>query len=237
MSALITCIVPTHNGERYIKEALDSVLAQTYRPIEIVVIDDGSTDGTRDVVMEFGDSVRYRFEPDVGPPAARNAGLSEARGEFVAFLDGDDLWHPEKLERQMARFIAHPELDYCLSYVRLFWIPELKDEEAKYKDHERVQPPGYATTTMLARRSAFDRVGGFNPGLWFPDSADWFSRATDAGLKSEVLSDVLLFRRMHHSNLTRRKTEQGREEWLQFLKASLDRRRVASPLGPTSAKE
>jgi len=236
MNPLISCIVPTYNGERYVHEAIDSILAQTYRPIEIVVIDDGSTDGTRARVDQYGTQVRYCWEANVGPPAARNAGLREARGEMVAFLDGDDLWHPEKLERQMARFAARPELDYCLSYVKLFWIAELKEEEEKYKDSERVQPPGYATTTLLARRAVFDRVGGFDPQLWFPDSADWFMRAAALGAVSEVLSDVLTYRRMHHTNLTRRKTAQARDEWLAFLKSSLDRRRTEA-LADSSAEK
>ncbi|HJR63344.1 MAG TPA: glycosyltransferase family A protein [Gemmatimonadaceae bacterium] len=226
MNPLISCIVPTHNGERYVHEAIDSILAQTYQgPTEVIVIDDGSTDGTKARVERYGSRVRYHYEPDVGPPAARNAGLVEARGQMVAFLDGDDLWHPEKLERQMARFAARPELDYCLTHVKLFWIPELKEEEEKYKDSERVQPPGYATTTLLAKSSIFDRVGGFDAKLWFPDAADWFTRATQVGAVSEVLPDVLTYRRMHHTNITRRKTAQARREWLEFLKSSLDRRR------------
>jgi len=231
MNPLITCIVPTHNGGRYVHEAIDSILAQTHRPIEIVVIDDGSTDDTAEVVARYGDQVTYHWEADVGPPAARNAGLRRAHGELVAFLDGDDLWHPEKLERQMARLAARPELDYCLSHVRLFWMPELEAEAEKYRDSERVQPPGYATTTLLARRAVFDRVGAFNPELWYADAGDWFTRASGLGAVSEVLPDVLTFRRMHQTNLTRRKTAQSREEWVDFLKSSLDRRRASSPAG------
>jgi len=91
MDALISCIVPVFNGERYIKEALDSILAQTYRPVEIVVADDGSTDGTADIISSYGEKVRYIWQPNAGLATALNLGLRTARSQFVAFLDADDL--------------------------------------------------------------------------------------------------------------------------------------------------
>jgi len=98
-SPLISCIVPVYNGERYLKEALDSILVQTHCPLEIIVADDGSTDGTASVVAGYGEGVKHLWQPNAGETAARNMGLSAAQGEFVAFLDADDLWHPEKLAR------------------------------------------------------------------------------------------------------------------------------------------
>src|SRR2546426_10667200 len=95
--SLISCIVPVFNGERYLHETLNSILAQTYRPLEIIVADDGSTDGTRTIVASYGQQVRYLWQLNAGPAAARNLGLTAAKGEFIAFLDADDLWHPEKL--------------------------------------------------------------------------------------------------------------------------------------------
>jgi len=99
VSSLISCIVPVFNGERYVSEALDSILAQTYRPLEIIVADDGSIDGTAAVVASYGEQVIYLRQANA-EPAARNLGLSAARGEFVAFLDAVDLWHPEKLAHE-----------------------------------------------------------------------------------------------------------------------------------------
>ena len=90
-SPLISCIVPVYNGERYIKEALDSILAQTYRPLEIIVADDGSTDGTESVVANYGNRVRCLWQPNAGPAAAWNLGVRAAQGEFVVFLDSDDV--------------------------------------------------------------------------------------------------------------------------------------------------
>src|SRR5262245_14569920 len=126
---LISCIVPVFNGERYVAEALDSILAQTYGPIEVVVIDDRSTDGTRRLVTFYAEQVRYLWQPNSGPPRARNFGLSVAKGEFIAFLDADDLWQPKKLSLQMACFRERPELDFCVTHCQVFWIPELHEEE------------------------------------------------------------------------------------------------------------
>src|SRR5215468_9302617 len=114
-SSLISCIVPVFNGERYVREALDSILAQTHRPLEIIVADDGSTDGSANVVAAFRDGVRYLRQSNQGPSSARNLGIRAALGDFIAFLDADDLWHPQKLQRQMDRFKTRPELDYCVT--------------------------------------------------------------------------------------------------------------------------
>jgi len=168
----ISCIVPVFNGERYLKEALDSIRVQTYRPLEIIVADDGSTDGTTAIVAGYGEEVLSLFQPNAGPAAARNLGLSAAQGEFVAFLDHDDLWHPEKLARQMARFRGRPELDLCVTHARNFWIPELEQEAARYQDHRRAEAvPGYYASSLLARRGLFDTVGRYDTTL--AHGANW----------------------------------------------------------------
>src|SRR5262245_47159032 len=118
---LISCVVPVYNGERYLREALDSIQAQTYRPIEIIVADDGSTDGTAAVAAEYDHKVRYLFQPNAGTAAACNLGLQAARGDFIAFLAADDLWHRDKLLRQIERFEARLELSLCVSHVQNFW--------------------------------------------------------------------------------------------------------------------
>jgi glycosyltransferase involved in cell wall biosynthesis len=232
---LISCIVPVFNGERYLAEALDSMLAQTYRPIEVIVVDDGSTDGTRQVVTSYGDRVRYFWQPNAGPPRARNLGLSLVKGEFVAFLDADDLWHPEKLERQMERFEARPKLDLCVAYLETFWVPELHEEQARFQGHRLSQPlPGYVTVTLLARRNLFDTVGYFDTSRRVGDPMDWFLRAAEQGTVMELLPDVLVYRRFHENNFsvesgTRRMTSFMQDAVLRVVKASLDRRRRNQP--------
>lgn len=223
---LISCVVPTFNSARYLGEALDSILAQTYRPIEVIVTDDGSTDGTVDVVDAYSEHIRFVSQPTSGPSATRNLGLCAAKGGFVAFLDADDLWHPEKLERQMRRFEERRDLDVSVTHVRMFWADPLSEERAHYQDHSRAQNiPGYATTTLLAPRRVFDTVGPFNTEYWFGDATDWFLRAREEGLVMELMPDVLTYHRMHESNLTRRRSRESRDEFLTIVKESLDRRR------------
>ena len=228
---LISCIVPVFNGEKYLAEALDSILAQTYRPLDVILADDGSTDGTADLAAGYKDRIRYVRQDNAGSPAARNLGLSIAKGEFVAFLDADDLWHPEKLHRQMARFEARPELDLCVTHLQNFWIPELEKEKIRFQT-DRITKilPGYVTVTLLARRSLFDRVGSFNPDLKVGDDTEWFLRAAEMEAVVELLPDLLVFRRLHKNNLSmepgsRRQTVAMQNAALQIVKASLDRRR------------
>ena len=109
----ISVVIPAYNHGRFLREAIDSVLAQTYAPLEIIVVDDGSTDDTEQIVRSYGDRVRYIRQQNAGVGAARNNGIANARGEYVAFLDSDDLWLPEKLAVQVEYMRRHPECAAC----------------------------------------------------------------------------------------------------------------------------
>jgi glycosyltransferase involved in cell wall biosynthesis len=220
--ALISCIVPVYNGERYLREAIDSILSQTYEPLEIIVVDDGSKDGTVAVVESYGPQLRYVLQANAGPAAARNRGIAMAAGRFIAFQDADDRWHQEKLARQMARFAARPELELCSAHVQNYWIPELKEEAERFRNHPFAHPvPGYAPPSLLARRTLFDRVGHFNAALRLSSDTDWYLRAMERGVIMEMLPDVLVYRRWHKTNISR----VSRQNLVEVVKASLDRRR------------
>ncbi len=226
-SPLISCIVPVYNGERYLGETLDSILAQTHRPIEVIVVDDGSTDGTAAVVAGYADRVRYIRQPRAGPLVAYNRGVASARGAYLAFLDADDLWHPDKLARQMARFQERPDLALCITHVQNFWIDALAVEAARFRGHRRGQPvPGYTVVTLLARAEVFDRIGQFDAALRRRFQADWFARARDHGVTLELIPDVLAYRRLHASNMSRGDHGSIRDDYLTVVKRSLDRRRA-----------
>lgn len=201
----ISCVVPVFNGAAYINDALDSIAAQTLSVVETIVVDDGSTDETATVVSEFSGPVTYVYQDNAGPAAARNTGINLARAEFIAFLDADDMWHPEKLARQAARFQARPELGYCLTYKRNFWEPSLKHEEARLRREGHIitkDVPGYVMQTMLARKATFDKVGLMDPSLRIGEDTDWIARAEHRGVMRELLTDALVFRRLHERNLS-----------------------------------
>ena len=224
-SPLVSCIVPVFNGEPYLREAVESILAQTHRPLEIVIADDGSTDASPRIAREFGKGIRYVRQDTAGPSATRNFGLAAATGAFVAFLEADDLWHPEKLSRQIARFDARPELDVCVTHARNVWIPELATEARRRGDPRAQGVPGFIVSAIVARRTLFERVGLFDTTLTFTGHTDWLLRAVDHGGVVEALPEVLTYHRMHHTNLTRRRAAACRAEYLRMLSMSLARRR------------
>ena len=221
---LISVVIPVYNCERYLAEAIESVLAQTHPPEDIIVIDDGSTDGSAKVVARFSPKVQYHWQSNAGAGAARNRGVAVARGNFLAFLDADDLWAEDKLARQCVAFASDPTLDIVFGHIQQFYSPEL-GEEIK----QRLKIPvevirGLHAGAMLIKREAFLRVGFFKTDLQLAEFVDWYARATELGLKSFMLPEVVMKRRIHQTNQGTRYRE-SRGDYLRVLKASLDRRR------------
>jgi glycosyltransferase involved in cell wall biosynthesis len=227
----ISCIIPCYNAERFLGEAIESILAQTLLPAEIVVVDDGSTDGSAAVAAQFAGRVSYLRQENAGPAAARNAGLDATRGDFVAFLDADDCWHPQKLQRQAERFAESPRIDSCVTHLTPVWEDEVRHEQAALQGHVRTADsvPGYVMQTLLARRSAFERAGKLDSALRFGEDTEWFSRARDLGVVLELLPDALVYRRFHAHNLTRiRGNAKLKSSLLDIVQGSLERRRHAA---------
>lgn len=219
---LISVVVPFFDNASYVVEAVESALAQTYRPVEIVLVDDGSTDGGWEAVQAYSGRATLIRQDNQGAGPARNTGLAAARGELIAFLDADDLWEPRKLERQVAVLRDDPALDVVCTMVREFLSPELDPATAPLAPAPDPRP-GAIPSAMLMRRESVDRVGPFNAsrtGHW----ADWWTRFADAGLRSTTIDEVLTRRRLHLTNLGYLNRD-GRHVYLHALKASLDRRR------------
>jgi glycosyltransferase involved in cell wall biosynthesis len=222
---LISVIVPVYNSERYLAEALESVLAQTYRPLEVIVIlDPRTTDTSEKISKRYAPAVRCYVQTATGLGAARNEGIQGAQGSLVAFLDADDLWVKEKLAPQMDALNADPTLDMVFGYIKQFYSPEL---DASFRAHWGLAAeimPGYCAGTMLIRREVFSYVGLFETGWRMGDFVEWYARAVEKGLKSMLLPDVLMHRRIHKDNMGIREREH-RKDYVRALKASLDRRR------------
>ncbi len=139
-TAVVSCIGPVFNGERFVAETIESIFAQTYRSIEVLVVNDGSTDGTAKVPEGFGELIRMIHQGNAGQAAARNHGLKAAKGDFIAFQDADDLWLPDKLEIQMKYLEAHPDAGLCTCLMENFWVPELAEEAERFKDTTHARP-------------------------------------------------------------------------------------------------
>jgi GT2 family glycosyltransferase len=211
-SPRVSAIVPAYNSVRYLPEAIDSVLAQTYRDFEIIVVDDGSTDGTQGVLARYGDRIRVVRQSNQGSAAARNAGILAARGEFIAFLDADDLWLPQKLERQMRLFGERPEIGWVYSDYREFDESGLGTRSFFEREGLRHPPEGWVlpalaegcitwTTTVVMRASCFHEAGLFDPV--FPRAQDydmWLRLA--ARFPVACVAEVLALYRRHQAQVT-----------------------------------
>jgi glycosyltransferase involved in cell wall biosynthesis len=227
LDARVSCIIPVYNGAAFIGEAIESVLTQTFSPIELVVVDDGSEDETNKVVRSFGSAVIYLRQSNAGPAAARNRGVDASSGNYLSFLDADDLWVEDKIERQLAAFRADPTLDYCIGGMENFCQVEEGTPACDEPEGARVKGvvKGYSPVTLLVRRTFFDKVGPFDPA--FPDAEDWewFVRAHDAGGKCHVIETTLTRRRLHGKNRTVGRALELRQALVPVLYASLQRRR------------
>jgi glycosyltransferase involved in cell wall biosynthesis len=219
---LVSVIIPVYNGERYLGEALQSVLAQDYTPLEVIVVDDGSTDASGAVAQQF--PVRYFWQPHGGPGATRNLGIARAQGDLLAFLDADDVWTPNKLADQTAVLAAQPELDAVLGQVEQFNSPDVAVELRPVR-FAGLPLKGLHPGTMLIRRAAFLRVGFFGTHWQVGDVVDWYVRAQEAPLAMLMLPRVVMLRRVHTNNLTVRAQARAELEYAQILKARLDRLR------------
>ncbi len=222
---LVSVIIPVHNMGRYLADALRSVFAQDYRPIEVIVVDDGSTDDTAEVARSFGE-VDYVHQSNQGVAAARNQGIARSRGELIAFLDADDLWAPPKLTVQVEWMRERPEIGYVTALFRNF-LEAGVSRPAWIKEEQLVEEQAGGVPNLVARRAVFEKIGVFDPAHRSGSDLDWVVRAKDAKIAAAMLPHVLLSRRIHASNQSYQ-WQGGKAMLLKALKASIDRQRAGS---------
>jgi glycosyltransferase involved in cell wall biosynthesis len=216
--SLVSVVMPVYNCQSYLAEAIESVLAQTYSPAEIIVVDDGSTDSSAAVAGQYTRSIKYSYQPNAGIAEALNKGIKMSNGGFLSFLDADDMWTPMKLEYQMSA-MSDTNVDMVFGKIEQFYSPELD----QHRGNVEVMP-GFSKGTLLVRRQSFFRVGLFNKQLQLGDFIEWYLRAAEVGLKSLMLPEIVMRRRIHKGNMGIRQRG-DRADYVRILKASLDRRR------------
>ncbi len=223
MKNKISVIIPAYNAANFIKESLDSILHQTYPVTEIIVVDDGSTDDTKSVVKEF-ENVTYIHQPNQGTAVALNTGIEAATGDFLALLDHDDLWHENKIEKQMQCFQNEPSLDLVFTYIANFLCPSMDQDLMKTIDFSPKPMVGIHKSALLVRTSSFLKIGMFDTNSNTQDLLEWYAKAKDLGLKEHIIKEVLVKRRIHGTNQTLLNREM-KNDFPKVLKAILDRRR------------
>jgi glycosyltransferase involved in cell wall biosynthesis len=226
---LVSVVMPVYNAELFVGEALDSIFAQDYEPFEVVVVDDGSTDGSSAIARSYPE-LRYIRQENCGPSAARNAGITAARGEIIAVADSDDILLPHKLSVQVGYLIDHPEVAVTLG--RQVWTTPPPDA---VPDRVWGDLDGIPLVSMVVRKRALIEVGGYDTALRGPEDLDLLIRLRELGHQLVVLPEIVMQRRYHGENLVAGRGLNPLPASL--IKAKLDRARAGAAMrGSTERK-
>lgn len=215
---LVSVIMAAYNVEEYVRESLESVLAQDWSPFEVVVVDDGSTDRTAEIVRSFPD-VRYVRQENAGPSAARNTAVQHARGELVANFDADDLLPPTRLRLQAGFLLEHPEVGAVFGRQEWLNAPDWMSRDAVYGDVD-----GIPLSSAMFRRAVLLDLGGYDTTFTHGEDMDLLIRMRERGIRYEVLPEVVLYRRFHETSLTGGRAPSA--PLLRSLRAKLERERT-----------
>jgi glycosyltransferase involved in cell wall biosynthesis len=208
----VSAIIPTYNRRELVQRAIDSALAQTHPIGEIIVIDDGSTDGTGDALRSrYGERIRYHWQANAGVSAARNAGMAMACGRYFALLDSDDAWRPEKTARQVAWLDAHPDFGLVLCDVvrvdadhkpyDVFHRREVLPEDG-WVLHRLLLNPSLVPASTMLRREVFDTCGGFDPSLRTAEDLDFHLRVARRWQIGVIEAELVEAMRGHQDGLS-----------------------------------
>ncbi|MCT7980093.1 glycosyltransferase family 2 protein [Laspinema olomoucense] len=215
---LISVIIPAYNAETYLSDAIESVFVQDYHSLEILVVDDGSSDRTAEIAKEYGDRIRYIYQNNAGPAAARNAGIKLAKGEILGFLDADDLWSENCVIELVNAFLENPSIQIAQGLIQ-----ELQLFDSKF---EKTTPAYHYINlgSALYRRGVFDKLGGFDETMRYGEDVDLFLRAWENNIPKKLIKTVSLFYRKHQENMTGGKelVELG---FLRIYKKHIERKR------------
>jgi len=199
-SPIVSVIIPVWNGEKYLEEAISSVLAQTYKHLEVIIVNDGSTDGTEDIAKTFSGEIKYFIQSNKGAGAARNLGIKKAMGDYLAFLDADDVWMDSKVARQISVFQEKRKVDMVFCWMENFLCPDSGGSYKKPESGSRNIMAAYLPGTAMIKTESFHKAGFFTTDYNVGEFVEWYSRAKEKGLKDFLINEVLLKRRIHGEN-------------------------------------
>jgi glycosyltransferase involved in cell wall biosynthesis len=219
----VSVIVPVYNGAAFLREAIQSIQRQDWGTAEIVVVDDGSTDGTAEIASGFGDTVRYVRQPNLGAAAARNTGIRMAAGSIIAFLDADDLWLEHTLALQLQMLQADPSLQMVRGHTRRIHRVAGPSGVSEWESFGETWP-ALSLGSAIMRKPVFDSVGYLDESLAFNEDVDWFLRAKETGIASMLHEAVVQLYRRHEHNMTNNR-ELNRTSFLRTLKNTIERKR------------
>ncbi|MGH9172562.1 MAG: glycosyltransferase family A protein [Acidimicrobiales bacterium] len=223
-AAVVSVVMAAFEAEDFVAEAIASVLAQTYKPVEVIVVDDGSSDRTAEIAE--AQDVEVLRQQHQGASAARNAGLAAAKGEYWTIFDADDVMPPNRLETQVSHLEEHPELGMVLGLTEAFVTPG-EPRPDHYNPVWEDGPFPACAGTMLARRSVLDLVGGYDEALDLAYDVDWLARAKDAGVRAGRVDSLCLRYRIHGRN-TSSDAAAVHAAMLGLLRSSVHRRQATS---------
>lgn len=230
----VACIIPAYNAEAFLTQAVESLQQQTYPLSEIIVVDDGSTDGTAALARRLaGQDPRLRLvqQANSGNTAARNLGVQQGQCQLLTFLDADDLWLPDRLEQGMRAFEEDSQLDYAVGYARAFfdWHPDTPEEvrvRSQLDPRNQGDHPAFIGAGLMVTRQAWDKVGPFDPERCHASGMDWFLRARALGLREALVPLACYLRRIHGHNVSLQAAANSQRQFAQALRDHIQRSRL-----------
>jgi glycosyltransferase involved in cell wall biosynthesis len=242
-SPLISIVIPVFNGQIHLRETIESVLNQDYKNFELIVVDDGSTDDTGEILDRYQDRALIIRQSNSGPGAARNKGIRRAAGELIAFLDADDLWPADNLSQHVSVIRSHPNFDLILGRVQCLRAINPEDSQStinaddarnSYLNHQLSVPfYSYLFGAAVAKTHIFQTVGLIDEHHHLGEDVDWFLRVRESHIAVLQTEHIALHYRRHDASLTYINKENS---MLRVLKESLDRRRLASDTDLTASR-
>lgn len=225
---LVSVIIPVYNAGKFLSSTLNSVFAQTYPFLDVIVVNDGSTDNSAEIAQSYP-NIRYFDQSNQGVSVARNVGISVAKGEFIAFLDADDIWKPDKLSIQINYMLKKCEVGITWTKALNILEPEthlpswfnLKDDLGHLGEVASIIP-----STWVVRNAVFNQIGNFSIDYRSCEDTEWLLRARDYKVSSFVLPDVLTIRRLHGANLSWHTASTTKHQIMKILRESIARKLI-----------